>query len=228
LWLFGGLLDGGGDGARLDEIRNVAARFSSFQFFYNRSDITLAMGKGLTESLDTLGASVSGFQLLNYDLPASFANSIQATQETGQQITKVTEEQTKTKINAEQQVATAKQDAEILVVQATAAGDAFVLEKTAERDAILVTLDNERAIYKNMKDTLSLSTEELLNLIWLSAVQSTAAPQMLNVPAPNGICNHHSFCCFLFTYILSFSISLCVCVVVFFRLLLLKVTCLKN
>ena len=166
----------------------MAARFSSFQFFYNRSDITRAMGTGLTESIDKLGASVSGFQLLNYNLPASFAAAIQATQETGQQITRVTEEQTKTRINAEQQVATARQDAEILVVQATAAGDAFVLEKTAERDAILVTLDNERAIYKNMKTTLNLTTEQLLTLIWLSSIQSTDAPQMLNVPAPNGVC----------------------------------------
>lgn len=170
-----------------DKIRNVAARFSAFQFFFNRTDITVAMENELGTALTPLGATISGFQLLNYALPTTFQTAIQATEETRQRIQRVKAEQTKAAIQAQQKKETASQDARILVVKAQAAAEAFLREKAAERDAINATLSAERDTYKRLKDSLNLDGKGLLTMIWLTAIQSTNARQMLNVPIPDNL-----------------------------------------
>jgi len=167
-----------------ETVRNVAADFNSIQFFFNRSDITAAMEKAMLTSLSSLGATVPSFQLLNFDLPTAFQQALLSSQETRSMITRVATEQMKTEISASAQVATAVQDANIVVVKANATAGAFLLSKQAERDATLATLDAEREAYASLKRQLNLTADELLSLVWLSAIQDTAAPQMISVPQP--------------------------------------------
>ena len=170
-----------------DEVRNVAADYSAFDFFFKRSEITAAMSAKLDKTLSLLGVSVSGFQLLNFDVPAAFSATVQLTEETKQRKTRAESNQQKTNITAQAKVETAKEDATVLRVQAEAAAVAFVQQKTAERDSIAIRLNAERQSYTAMKQNLSLSSAELLTLIWLTAVQASPASQLLNVDVPKGV-----------------------------------------
>jgi hypothetical protein len=72
----------------------------------------------------------------------------------------------------------------VLRVQAEAAAVAFVQEKSAQRDSVAIRLTAERESYKNMKQNLTLTTADLLTIIWLTAVQASPAPQLLSVDVP--------------------------------------------
>lgn len=170
-----------------DEIRNVAANYTAFDFFFKRTDITLAMSTALDAALGRVGISVSGFQLLNFDVPPAFSATVQLTEETKQRKTRAESNQQKANITAQAKIETAKEDATVLRVQAEATAVAFVQEKSAQRDSIAIRLTAERESYKNMKQNLTLTTADLLTLIWLTAVQASPAPQFLSVNVPNGV-----------------------------------------
>jgi regulator of protease activity HflC (stomatin/prohibitin superfamily) len=170
-----------------DEIRNVAANYTAFDFFFKRTDITLAMSTALDATLGRVGISVSGFQLLNFDVPPAFSATVQLTEETKQRKTRAESNQQKANITAQAKIETAKEDATVLRVQAEATAVAFVQEKSAQRDSVAIRLTAERESYKNMKQNLTLTTADLLTLIWLTAVQASPAPQFLSVNVPDGV-----------------------------------------
>merc|ERR1712072_105086 len=170
-----------------DDVRNAAARFDSFEFFFNRSMIVTAMAVELSDTLEGIGALVSGFQLLNFDVPPAFSRSITETEETRQRIAQVEEEKLKANITAESQIVNAMEDAQIVRVAAQADAAAFLQEKQAERESIIATIDAEAAAYKQMIADLNLTGDELLALIWLSSIQNTAAPQTHAVRVPETI-----------------------------------------
>lgn len=170
-----------------DEVRNVAASYTAFDFFFKRSEITVAMGQALDRTLSLLGVSVSGFQLLNFDVPKAFSTTVQLTEETKQRKTRAESNQLKANITAQAKVETAKEDATVLRVQAQATAVAFVQEKSAQRDSIAIRIGAERDAYKAMKQNLTLDASELLTLIWLSAVQASPASQLVSVDVPKGV-----------------------------------------
>jgi regulator of protease activity HflC (stomatin/prohibitin superfamily) len=170
-----------------DEIRNVAAQYTAFDFFFKRTEITLAMSTALDTTLSLVGITVSGFQLLNFDVPPAFSATVQLTEETKQRKTRAESNQQKANITAQAKIETAKEDATVLRVQAEATAVAFVQEKSAQRDSVAIRLTAERESYKNMKQNLTLTTADLLTIIWLTAVQASPAPQLLNVDVPKGV-----------------------------------------
>jgi len=167
-----------------ETVRNVASEYSSIQFFFNRSEITTAMGVAMTTSLETLGATVPSFQLLNFDLPQAFSDALTSTQNVRSTITRVQTQQQQTVIQASQMVATAQQDASIVVVKAQAAAQSYVLQKQAQRNATLITFEASRDSYENLKTQLNMSSDEVLALIWLDALEAGSAAQVVGVPAP--------------------------------------------
>ena len=120
-----------------DELRNVAARFTATDYFFQRPTITAQMAEELATTLRNVGAIVSGFQLLNFDVPAEFSRTVTLTEETKQRTTRARTLQEKAAITAEQKIETAREDARILLLNARAAATAFVQEKNATRDSIL-------------------------------------------------------------------------------------------
>lgn len=170
-----------------DEIRNVAASYTAFDFFFKRSEITVAMGQSLDRALSLVGVSVSGFQLLNFDVPKAFSATVQVTEETKQRKTRAESNQAKANITAQAKVETAKEDATVLRVQAEATAIAFVQEKTAQRDSIAIRIGAERESYKAMKQNLTLTSAELLTIIWLGAVQTSPASQLVSIDVPRGV-----------------------------------------
>jgi hypothetical protein len=161
--------------------------YSAFDFFFKRTEITLAMSVALDNTLGLLGITVSGFQLLNFDVPSAFSATVQLTEETKQRKTRAESNQQKANITAQAKIETAKEDATVLRVQAEATAVAFVQEKSAQRDSVAIRLTAERESYKSMKQNLTLSTADLLTIIWLTAVQASPAPQLLNVDVPKGV-----------------------------------------
>jgi len=170
-----------------DALRNVAARYTATDYFFQRSNITQDMSDSLTKTLLDLGAQVSGFQLLNFDVPQAFSDTVTLTEETKQKKTRALTLQEKAVITAEQRIATAQEDARILRLNARAAAVAFVQEKNATRESILTRFTAETSAYKNMKERLSLDNDELLSIIWLSAISGSEAPQTLAVAYPGDI-----------------------------------------
>jgi len=166
-------------------IRNVASEYSSIEFFFNRSEITTAMGVAMGTALTTLGAAVPSFQLLDFELPQAFSDALSATQKTRQQITLAVTQQQQTVIQASQMVATAQQQASIVVVNAQAQAQSYLLQQQAVRNATLVTFDASRESYGNLKSALNLTSDELLAVIWLDALEAGFGAQVVAVPAPS-------------------------------------------
>jgi len=167
-----------------ETVRNVAAQYSSIQFFFNRSEITTTMGSQMGSALDTLGATVPSFQLLNFELPQAFSDALTSTQNVRSMVTRVLTQQQQAAIQASQSVATAQQDASIVIVNAQAQAQSYLLQKQAERNATLLTFDAARQSYGNLKALLNLSSDELLAIIWLDALEAGNAAQVVGVPAP--------------------------------------------
>ena len=69
-----------------DVLRTSASRFSAFEYFYNRSSVAAAMQQELTEALSRWHANVEAFQLLEYQLPSSFAIAIENTEVARQEV----------------------------------------------------------------------------------------------------------------------------------------------
>jgi regulator of protease activity HflC (stomatin/prohibitin superfamily) len=171
-----------------ETVRNVAAEYSSIQFFFNRSEITTTMGTAMGSALDTLGATVPSFQLLDFELPQAFSDALTSTQNVRSMVTRVLTQQQQAAIQASQSVATAQQSASIVIVNAQAQAQAYVLQKQAERNSTLLTFDAARESYGNLKSQLNLTSDELLAIIWLDALEAGSAAQVVGVPAPSQLC----------------------------------------
>jgi len=172
-----------------DIVRNAAAKFSAFEFFFSRGEIQSEMRLQLEQKLAPLGVQLSSFQLLNFDLPVEYTSAIQVTEEKRQRIEQVRELQQKAQIDANSRVAVASERADITRVQARAEVEAFLAAAQAQAASLNATLFAERNAYRRLSDNLNLTVSELLNTIWISVAQGTDAAQILNLPLPKEFLN---------------------------------------
>jgi hypothetical protein len=167
-----------------DKVRNVIARFSAFQLYFNRSAVGSSMGTEMETALRPLGAIVESFQLLNFELPHAFEEAIATTEATKQLIEQAeTEQQTARKrVNSRKQVAI--QDAESIRVTAQAEADVFVLNRRAESGALAATYEAERDAYGDLAARLDFTPSLLLSYIWLQSVAESGARQVVGLDVP--------------------------------------------
>merc|ERR1712154_411702 len=97
-------------------IRDVASEYTAFQFWDNRSDIQIAMGRNLTARLADIFVKVETFLLVSYTLPTDFKKAIEVTEVQKQAIDKVEFEISR--ILEETQAQVSKADEQVLQIQA--------------------------------------------------------------------------------------------------------------
>merc|ERR1711871_149426 len=120
-----------------DSIRNVAANFTSFQFFSNRTLISSQMESAINETISgVLGVHCKSFQLLSVDLPDEFDSALQRTEVARQAIVQADYQQKTADIQARTAVIEAGNDGKILELQARARAKSYGLQVDAELGAL--------------------------------------------------------------------------------------------
>jgi regulator of protease activity HflC (stomatin/prohibitin superfamily) len=165
-------------------VRDVAARYSAFSFYFNRSSISVAMDLSLSEALDVFGFSIDGFQLLNFELPKDFSNAIVATQVVREQITQAQYEQQSAQVEASTRIAEAKRTADMIVVTAQADASATISAMNSQAQALTFSLRLEAQAYKALIDNLNMTTSEFVSWVWLDAIDAPQAQQSIAVSLP--------------------------------------------
>jgi len=154
-------------------IRDVAARYDAFEFFFNRSLIVGDITASLGVYFERVGCSLSNFQLLEISLPDAFSRAIQQTEVTRTKISEATVQQTKTLIEAETNLLAAKKQAEVIVTQAKARADAVLIQKKQDALSRKTTIEQELIAIKSLKSQLNFTTEELLNYLMIEGLKDS-------------------------------------------------------
>ena len=151
-------------------IRDVASLYSAQEFFYNRTEIGLAMHDALQLALDIIFADNPSFDLLNTDLPEAFENAIEQVAVARQSYEQAIIEQDEATVRAHTTIIEAQAAANITVLSAEADAESYLLNMAAQASAMNITLTAQRLAYYAMGQELNLTSSELLALLWIMAV----------------------------------------------------------
>lgn len=170
-----------------ETIRSVASEFEAFGFFLNRSIISNRMAEQMRVDLAVNHVSLNSFQLLDIQLPAAFASAIQTTEITRQQIATATFQQERARVEAQTQVLAATQQAQVIEARAAADAQVITAQARAQANSINERTSNLIAAYSFVKSNYTMTSDELLNYIWLQALGETAATLTYSYKKPAGI-----------------------------------------
>ena len=126
-----------------DVLRTSASRFSAFEFFYNRSSVAAAMQQELTDALSRWHANVEAFQLLEYQLPTSFALAIENTEVARQEVEQTELQLSVAGIDAATRLLSSRYQVERRLLTAQMAANATLLAGAAQTEAIALQLEAE-------------------------------------------------------------------------------------
>lgn len=161
-------------------VRDVAGEFDAFEFWTKRDQISDAIQADLEIRFDDMHATVSNFLLAGFELPAAFKNEITRTDEQKQEyesrlLTQQREEQDiqARTLQAEQAIRVIEQEAETKAVEInnTYSADAFRIQSLT---------DAETTAYKSLKDRLQLSSQQVVNLVWLDTLKGLGSSTKVN------------------------------------------------
>jgi regulator of protease activity HflC (stomatin/prohibitin superfamily) len=166
-------------------VRDVAARYTAFQFYNSRSEVEAAMNEQLGAAFLDWKASVSDFKLQNFDLPAAFRDAVSETDKARQEKEIVDQEadiattQTATKVEA------AFKQVNVTAFRAQAEAVAISLDYEARANATIAAVATETEAYSRLQDRLGFTPVELQAFVWLySFAQASAEPKMISVTQP--------------------------------------------
>jgi prohibitin 2 len=167
-------------------LRDVAADYQAFNYFYNRSVISSAMRGSLDVALMQHSATVQSFQLLNILLPPRFSSAIEETEIARQEIENAGYQQAVSITEANTRVREAERQAKIILLAANATAANITLQAGAEADVLLRQVEAEREAYKAIKEALGFNEEELLSYVWLKAMgnRNENAQNVIGVEKP--------------------------------------------
>ena len=112
-------------------LRDVAADYQAFNYFYNRSVISSAMRGSLDVALMQHSATVQSFQLLNILLPPRFSSAIEETEIARQEIENAGYQQAVSITEANTRVREAERQAKIILLAANATAANITLQASA-------------------------------------------------------------------------------------------------
>lgn len=165
-------------------IRDVASEFTAFQFWSERENITTAMQDSLTTRLDDIFVRVETFLLSAFILPKTFQDVIDKTEVQKQEMNKVVYELER--VNQETQATILQAEEEVLQIEtlANAAVAQIQLEAESQIFKLNVSIAQEIKGYKNIKEALDLTTQELTTMIWLEKMSASRVPKTIMVKTP--------------------------------------------
>jgi len=155
-------------------IRDVAARFTSFEFFTKRVEIADAMQEEIDDRFEGMFGDLVAFQLLNLDFHQQLQDSIEETEVAFQDIEQAQFEQQVRQVKADQVVETAQLTAVTKILAAKARAAELLEEANAEAAALEPRIEAQVAGFLNLQDKFNFtSPSETLSYLWMIAVKES-------------------------------------------------------
>lgn len=171
-------------------IRDVASKFTAFEFWQSRENITLTMSGALDKYLqDFFFARVDQFLLTNFQLPTKFQNAITETDVKKQEKEKVQFEQDTVVTEIATQILQTQRTVDIITQNAAAAAEAYLLGVDAQVVQVQTAVDAELKAYSSLRAKLNMTQEELSSFVWLETLTKTASQTntFLSLKSPSSL-----------------------------------------
>lgn len=154
-----------------DTLINAAAEYEANAYWKQRLAVGERMQDMVNSALEQTYAKCWGLQLLGIELPTTFDQSIVATQVQRQNISTMEFAQTFTQIRAQTAVIAAEFDKKVTVIKAHGKANYTLATRTAKARAKSKTLDTEASVFRDVKNSLKLTSEDLVEYQKFTAVQ---------------------------------------------------------
>jgi regulator of protease activity HflC (stomatin/prohibitin superfamily) len=152
-------------------IRDIAAKYPTFDFFKKRREIADHMHDALRVAMKRFYAEVPSLELVNMEINPAFAQAIEATQIAYQDIQQSVYEQNVEVVQAEAAVEVAKLLKEVTLVTAEADAESHVKLQEAQADALVFRVARQTESLLELKDKLNFTNnDDLLAYVWLNTI----------------------------------------------------------
>lgn len=170
-------------------IRSVAAEYTAFQFFFNRSIIQVDMEETLHVELTKAHASVEQLQLLDIDLPDAFEAARERQSAAFEEIRAAESRASVDRQEAEDSVAAAERALQVLLLEAESTAVEILNSANATAAALESRYRAEQESLKSLADRLGFSQAQLLAFVWNEALNEaqTSKAATINLNTPSGL-----------------------------------------
>lgn len=169
-------------------VRDVAGAYTAFEFWQNRDNITMQMKTELEKKLGGYHATVDSFLLSEFDLPKEFNEALTETDVWQQEQSKVVFEMEAAEKDIESMLLTVNQTVARIDLEAARIANTTLLGFEAQEQKVQSAVAAELGAYRLMKRELNLTSQELVNLVWLQALKdSTNTKKTFQLTAPAGL-----------------------------------------
>ena len=143
-----------------------ATKYTAYNFFMDRGKIKDDFQNELNEMFEELCYSnIQFLQLRSVDLPNLFEESIQESEVKKQDILRAKAEQNKIIIEVDTKIKAAEYQKDVIINMAEGEAEAIYKQNKADVESLMKMQETQVQVYKNLKNTLSLSNDKLLNLM---------------------------------------------------------------
>ncbi len=143
-----------------------ATKYTAYNFFMDRGKIKDDFQFELDKIFQKLCYSnIQFLQLRSVDLPNLFEASIQESEVKKQDIQKAKAEQNKIMIEVDTKIKAAEYQKDVIINKAEGEAEAIYKQNKADVESLMKMQETQVGVYKNLKETLNLSNEKLLNLM---------------------------------------------------------------
>ena len=143
-----------------------ATKYTAYNFFMDRGKIKDDFQKELNEIFEQLCYSTIVFlQLRSVDLPNLFEESIQESEVKKQDILRAKAEQNKIMIEVDTKIKAAEYQKDVIINMAEGEAEAIYKQNKADVESLMKMQETQVNVYKNLKNTLGLDNNKLLNLM---------------------------------------------------------------
>jgi len=162
-------------------VRDVAANYSAYQFYENRTQLSTNIAQYLGSFFTRLVITIENFQLVDIEFPDAFNQEIDNTVAAAQQAVNADNERTTALVGLQTLNGTTLADIDIANLQR--ATNVFNILNNANNTAnsLLDVFSTEADSLSAVKTTLGLTNDELLAYIYVKMLQNTGANMKIAV-----------------------------------------------
>lgn len=169
-------------------VRDVAANFTAFDFWTKRETIQGSIEAELAHRLQDVHAEVTSFLLANFELPARFQESIYETDARREEFETVEFNMQREVKNIASRQAQAEEEVRIIELEARTTAQALQNTFAARAFDIAQITNAEVASYTALKEKLGLTSQQLVDLVWLNTLKENPdTPTLYQVEVPSAI-----------------------------------------
>ena len=170
-----------------------ATKYTAYNFFMDRGKIKDDFQYELNETFERLCYSTIVFlQLRSVDLPSLFEESIQESEVKKQDILRAKAEQNKIMIEVDTKIKAAEYQKDVVINMAEGEAEAIYKQNKADVESLMKMQETQVSVYKNLKNTLGLDNNKLLNLMKSKLIKGYSGEDnglILNMNLPNNVKN---------------------------------------